>query len=322
MIHDVDESLRELVTRDVLNGANVEVSFEAPTREWSARRNAPALNLYLYEIREDLDRREFQFEDLRDERGLVVARRPPPRKFKLSYLVTAWTQRPEDEHRLLSATLRCFLVSDALPAEVLQGELAGQPYPIRTTIALPLPPDRSVSDIWTALGGELKPSLDLIVTTPFDTGRSWSYGPPVFEEPRINLTGAGGAAETAGRNGKKTSGKPGGPDDPGKAASGGRASGKGAKVPSERVDEKDIGEALVEGVEALGKLTRASIEARYGIAPDPHAAESAPGAGKGEKESSESSGRDGPNAGQVDETLRPGATQAGRIFRIRTIPGS
>ena len=34
-----------------------------------------------------------------------------PRWFKLSYLVTAWTQRPEDEHRLLSALLGALIVS-------------------------------------------------------------------------------------------------------------------------------------------------------------------------------------------------------------------
>ena len=47
----------------------------------------------------------------------VIARHLPPRHFKLSYLVTAWTQRPEDEHRLLSSLLTCFLRYDALPAD-------------------------------------------------------------------------------------------------------------------------------------------------------------------------------------------------------------
>src|SRR6266851_8665174 len=182
MIHDVDESLRTLVRRDVLNGANVDISFEAPSKEWSTRRSSPALNLYLYDIHEDLQRRGVQFEEIRNERGLVVERRPPPREFKLSYLVTAWTQRPEDEHRLLSAVLSCFLPIDALPADVLKGEVADQPYPLRVTIGLPLPADRAISDVWSALGGELKASLDLVVTAPFDTRRRRDYGPLVLEE--------------------------------------------------------------------------------------------------------------------------------------------
>ncbi|MGH2709273.1 MAG: DUF4255 domain-containing protein [Actinomycetota bacterium] len=196
MINDVDESLRALLRRDVLDGAGVEISFEAPSKEWSVRRNTPTLNLYLYEIREDLERRQVQYEEVRDERGIVVDRRLPPRRFKLSYLLTAWTQRPDDEHRLLSSTLSCFLRFDALPEDILQGELAAQPYPVRITVGLPLPPERSISDVWTALGGELKPSLDLIVTTPFPTGRQFHpVGPPVLEEPRIALSRAPEPAE-------------------------------------------------------------------------------------------------------------------------------
>jgi hypothetical protein len=81
MIHDVDESLRELAKRDVLNGARVEISFEAPNKDWAARRNTPTLNFYLYDIREDLTRREVQFEEIRNEFGRVVDRRKPPRLF-------------------------------------------------------------------------------------------------------------------------------------------------------------------------------------------------------------------------------------------------
>lgn len=189
MIHDIDETLRALVRRDVLNGANIEVSFEAPTRDWSSRRNVPTLNLYLYDIHEDMERREMQHVDIRDEHGFVVDRRPPPRKFKLSYMVTAWTQRPEDEHRLLSAVLGCFLPIDALPEDVLKGEVADQPYPCRVVIGHPLPADRAISDVWSALGGELKASLDLIVTAPIDPQRHRKVGPPVLEEPRFTIAG-------------------------------------------------------------------------------------------------------------------------------------
>ena len=204
MIHDVDESLRTLVERDVLNGSGVDISFEAPTRDWASRLTGPTLSLYLYDIREDLDRRQIQHEEIRDDTGRVTARRPPPRRFKLSYLISAWTQRAEDEHRLLSAVLSCFLRFDALPSEVLTGSFVDSEYPLRLTVALPLPPDRSLSDTWSALGGELKPSLDLIVTTPIVTGRSTSVGPLVLEEPRLGIFGPEIAREEkSGRKGTR-----------------------------------------------------------------------------------------------------------------------
>jgi hypothetical protein len=198
MIQDVDESLRVLVRRDALNGGDVDIAFDAPTRDWSARRNTPTLDLYLYDIREDLVRREVMWDEVRDPRGRVTERRPPARHYKLSYLVTAWTQRPEDEHRLLSAVLACFVSHEMMPPEVLAGALAGGELPVYLTIALPPPSDRSLSDVWSALGGELKPSLDLVVSAPLAVRRQERAGPPVEEEPRLRVGRPDAAMEQAG----------------------------------------------------------------------------------------------------------------------------
>ena len=133
--------------------------------------------------------------ETRDERGTVTGRRPPPRQFKLSYLVTAWTNRPEDEHRLLSSVLATFVRYDNLPADVLGGSLADSGIPVTLYVALPPPEDRQISEVWNAMGGELKPSLDLMVVAPLAPEVALPYGPPVYEEPRITL-GRGDAVET------------------------------------------------------------------------------------------------------------------------------
>ncbi len=187
MIHDVDESLRALVARDALNGSGVEVAFDAPTKDWVARRNAPVVNLYLYDIREDLSRRDTAWIDVRGEDGRVKERRLPPRRYRLSYLVTAWTSRPEDEHRLLSSLLSGFVRHEYFPGELLQGTLEGEEIPVLLTVALPPADERKIADTWSALGGELKPSLDIVVTAPLNIARSIEAGPPVLEEPRLEL---------------------------------------------------------------------------------------------------------------------------------------
>ena len=163
---------------------------------------------------------------MRDADGFVVDRRQPARRFKLSYLLTVWTQRPEDEHRLLSAALSCFVALDALPPELLQGELAEQREAIRMTIALPRPPDRPISDVWTALGGELKACLDLIVTVPIQSGRHQKVGPLVREEPRISFSGSKGQAE-----GPRGNGKPAGDQAPAGGGASPAASGSPASGP-------------------------------------------------------------------------------------------
>jgi hypothetical protein len=118
----------------------------------------------------------------------------PPRYIKLSYLVTAWTQRPEDEHRLLSALLMGFIRFDALPAGVLTGSVARIGMPVPMTVALPPPEDRAFADVWTALGGELKPSLDIVVSTPLDSGQSRPAGPPAREGLAVELADVDGSA--------------------------------------------------------------------------------------------------------------------------------
>jgi hypothetical protein len=188
MIEDVDESLRQLVRSEVLNGDRVDIAFDAPTREWAAQRSLPTLDLYLYDIREELERREAAWQPVRDDDGRVVSRRPPFRHYLLSYLVTAWTQRPEDEHRLLSAVLSCFIRFETLPEGFLSGVLAGGP-PVRSAIAMPPRGDRAASDLWSVLGSELRPSLDLVVPAPLEDRRSEAAGPPVLEQPTLEVRG-------------------------------------------------------------------------------------------------------------------------------------
>lgn len=187
MIHEVDEALRTLVRREVANGSGVEVVFDAPTREWSSRRNTPTVDVYLYDIREDLRRRERGLINHYAEDGRITERRLPPRYFKFSYLITAWTQRPEDEHRLLASVLQCFLRYDKLPDDILTGSLQALGLPVPVTIAMPPPQDRSFADVWTALGGELKPSLDIVISAPTDTGQVYPAAPPTLEPVVFNL---------------------------------------------------------------------------------------------------------------------------------------
>jgi len=251
MIQDVDESLRALVKRDALNGSKADVAFDAPTKEWSSRRNTPTVDLYLYDIREDLEQREVMWEDIRgDARDprLITERRPPPRRFKLSYLVTAWTQRPEDEHRLLSALLGCFLRHPTMPADALSGTLVESRQPITLNIALPPPQDRSISDVWSALGGELKPSLDLIVNAPFDVKVAMPAGPPVLEEPKFSFAGSDGESDQAAGS-------------PARVA-------RGRRGPAAAEGAKPVGAPGPGGPKASGRLKPGEPVNKPGVAPD------------------------------------------------------
>ncbi|MFE0648572.1 DUF4255 domain-containing protein [Streptomyces sp. NPDC059534] len=187
MIHEIDEALRGLLTPAVAG----DLAFDAPTRDWAARRNAPTLNAYLYDIREDVARRERGAQAERDVHGVVTRRRQPPRWFRLSYLVTAWTSRPEDEHRLLSGALALLLPHEVLPAEAVPESVRRISTALPISVAVPPAESRSLADIWSALGGELKPSLDVVITTPFPVAPVYDVAPPVTEA-EIVVRGADG----------------------------------------------------------------------------------------------------------------------------------
>jgi hypothetical protein len=62
--------------------------------------------------------------------------------------------------------------------------------------------------VWSALGGELKPSLDLVVVAPFDLGREIDVGPPVLEGPQLVVAGAKPAKRGRGKGAKEAADQP------------------------------------------------------------------------------------------------------------------
>lgn len=224
MIHEVDEALRALLAEHGLQDGGVELVFDAPTKEWAARRNAPTLSVFLHGIREEVARRQTGTTEEHAEDGTVVGRRTPPRWFELAYLVTAWTNRPQDEHRLLSEALRCLISADALPHRHLTGTLAELGLTVSLDTAGQSDRGPSVSDVWSALGGELKPSIDLRVLAPL-SGERTASGPPVTE----GLVVRASDAATALRAGDTRDGHPADPAD-GTGSDGGAAAGAGRRL--------------------------------------------------------------------------------------------
>jgi len=174
MINDLDETLRRLLVEDLpIKNGEVDIKFDLPRREWTARLSKPTLNLYLYDMRENKDLRDTDWIIERDEGGRAV-KRQPARRMDLSYTITAWTANVEDEHRLLTRVLRALFQYKTLPEDRLQGDLEGEELPLYTRVSDPgTMPD--AFELWTVLDNELKPAVNLVVTLPID--------------PHITLTG-------------------------------------------------------------------------------------------------------------------------------------
>lgn len=177
MLNLLDDALRSfLLERVPLSSREVDIVFEAPDGDWAAGVARPTINLYLWEVRPNDDQAEFGFVEVTDDTGRVRRKAPLPR-IDCRYLVTAWTSDVKDEHALLGRVLVAVLDHEVLDADHLSGGLAQiRPLP---TLSLRPAGATSGSDFWSALGGQLKPALDLVVTITVDAGMIRQAGPPV-----------------------------------------------------------------------------------------------------------------------------------------------
>ncbi|MBU6279031.1 MAG: DUF4255 domain-containing protein [Actinomycetales bacterium] len=191
VLADVDESLRALLASSTFPGQTVRVDLDAPNKEWSGRRTAPGLNLFLADIRENLELRRVDPIEIRNDEGHVTARQPHPRYYALTYVLTAWAATVEDEHRLLGSALTALLRSDYMPDAVSTGLLAEQikaGYPVRLRVGGTLFTERMATELWSSLGSDYRPSISVTVIVPFPAGAAVPAGPPQTQPPQVRVT--------------------------------------------------------------------------------------------------------------------------------------
>jgi hypothetical protein len=178
MLADLDETLRSLLRTELERHGfeGVDIAFDAPAREWSGQLSKPAVNIFLYDLREAETLRTSEWSRIQRDGRTFEGR--PPMVMECSYAVTAWTQAVEDEHRLLSQVLAIFHAYPEMPQSALNGRLANgsQTWPIKARIGQG---KGEKSDFWSAIGGQYKVSLDYVVRLSVDSGAKLERGPEV-----------------------------------------------------------------------------------------------------------------------------------------------
>ena len=189
MLHLLDESLETFLRAVVPLPKEIDIVFAAPDKDWAARVSRPTINLYLWDVRRNTSEREFGITTETDAAGRTVHRAPQPR-VDCRYLITAWTADSRDEHSLLGATLAAVLTHSVLEAEhVAPAYRNVEPRP---SLTLATGDGSENSDFWSALGGQLKPGLDLIVTVTVDAALRSPTG-PLTEFVEVTAKGMAGA---------------------------------------------------------------------------------------------------------------------------------
>ena len=165
MLEDLNETMRQLLIKNLKADGPIDVSFEQPTREWSAKINRPTVNFFLLKLLENRKLRDLDWEIRRREQ--VGQRRWLPRRIDIFYMVTAWATEPEDQYHLLWRTLGVLLGNSKLPKEFYSGQMHDQEREVTMEVAQTEILENP-AEIWSALNNEFRPSINLKVTLELD----------------------------------------------------------------------------------------------------------------------------------------------------------
>jgi hypothetical protein len=175
MIADLDETIKAVLKAELpIKNGEIDVKFDQPKREWSAKLTRPTVNFFLYDVRENAVLRRHQWEQLPNGgngngngRDNLARMKRTPFRLDCHYMLTVWASEPEDEHRLLSRCLLALFRHPVLPEERMVGAMKQQPYDVQARLAnhdkLTNP-----AEVWSALDNEMRPSISYVVTIALD----------------------------------------------------------------------------------------------------------------------------------------------------------
>jgi hypothetical protein len=172
---DLDEALRGLLKRELERRGfeGVDISFDAPSREWAGKLTGPTVSLFLYDLREAREQADISGGENRGNGRAVIT--SPALRLEATYAITAWSKAVEDEHRLLSQMLGILHSYRAIPPDLIDGRLADAGT-IETLVGRPV---EEKADFWTAVGGQYRPSIDFAVRLSIASGAVFVRGPEV-----------------------------------------------------------------------------------------------------------------------------------------------
>ena len=186
MIEDLDASIKALLEYELMDiHPDLSISFETPDDDFpSGIVTAPAVDLFLYDIRENLELRHNERYVRRADTGTTTLLTREPVFVECTYLITAWSAAAEtaahDEQVIISDVVRALYrhvsIPETLPGkndpdgpsvQILQGELAGAD-PLPRAFTIQTGHMQNPSEFWSAMGGKPKPQCNYQVTFAMD----------------------------------------------------------------------------------------------------------------------------------------------------------
>jgi len=171
VIAEVDEALCRALARVLPKGTVVRLDPPKPT--WQTEKPSQAIDLFLFNLAGDTRGAASGWEEVRDAQGRVLSRQEPPRRYQLSYLVTARAPQIAEEHELLDTALRALTDSEQLPESCLPEALLETGMPVLVDLD-PAGPGH----LWTSLGMPARAAFVLTVSAPHRPKPDTELAPP------------------------------------------------------------------------------------------------------------------------------------------------
>lgn len=173
----MDNALKALINETLLIPANtqdqVQISFSEPTKEFVSQLSRLTINLHLFRIHENLERRQSETFPNRAPQNNQNQEGRRPRIVDLSYMVTVWNASDqldtEAEHRILGQMIQVLGKYQMLPESIL--DLVGfdaQGFGVAFNLMENNGSQRSDGEYWSALGAHPKPTLNMRLSVPVD----------------------------------------------------------------------------------------------------------------------------------------------------------
>ncbi len=194
MLVAAQETITQLLyAQGKIDPREVEISFDAPTKEWIGQRMRPAIDLFLFDVRENTDLRQTSFQSTRVNGR--AERRLPPRRVDARFMVSTHATDAADAHRLLWRALVTLMQFPELPPDLLADDLRHLDIPLTTRVAQADDAAR-MTDLWGGMGVEAHPAFCYVVTVPVDLEQAIS-APLVLTRTMRFGRGLDGIAEEA-----------------------------------------------------------------------------------------------------------------------------
>lgn len=169
MIADLDETIRQLIVKELpIRNNEIDIAFDQPKREWSARLTKPTINLFMYDLRENVQYRNRNWSAPQSSRdGRSVTMKTQPFRIDCYYAMTVWATEPEDEHRLLTSTLLAMFRHSVFPGDYLIGQMQEQPYSVPLKVSDP-EHLKNPTELWGVIDNEMRPTVSVMTTIALD----------------------------------------------------------------------------------------------------------------------------------------------------------